>query len=138
MFFLIYVSAAVTWFSPSELRALLDRSRARNAQAGITGMLLYQDGNFMQALEGDESVVRALEARIASDLRHRGMVTVCTGSTEQRQFPDWSMAFHDLGAADLAVPAGYSDFLATPLDSQLFRQEPGRCRELLQVFRQLG
>lgn len=136
MFFLIYVSAAVTWFSPSELRTLLERSRARNAQAGITGMLLYQDGNFMQALEGEESAVRALEACIAVDLRHRGMLTLCTGHTTERQFPDWSMAFHDL-RADAAVPAGYSDFLDTPLDSEVFRRTPGRCRELLQLFRQL-
>ena len=65
MFSLVYVSAAVTWFSDRELRGLLAQCRLSNAQTGITGMLLYKDGNFMQTLEGDERTVRALEARIA-------------------------------------------------------------------------
>ena len=88
MFSLVYVSAAVTWFSDRELRALLAQCRLSNAQTGITGMLLYKDGNFMQALEGEERTVRALEARIAADRRHQGMVTLLSGHTAQRQFSD--------------------------------------------------
>ena len=76
MYFLVYVSAAVTWFSESELRALLTSARFRNEHAGITGMLLYKDGNFMQALEGPEDAVRALYRRIEGDRRHRGLLVL--------------------------------------------------------------
>ncbi len=58
MFFLVYVSSAVRPFSRVDLDDLLATSRANNARVGITGMLLYKDGNFMQVLEGDEEAVR--------------------------------------------------------------------------------
>ena len=137
MFFLVYVSAAVTWFSDAELRVLLARSRAANAAAGITGMLLYKDGNFMQVLEGEESAVLALQERIAADPRHRGMVTIDSGPLAARQFADWSMGFADLGAAADAAPPGYVPFIDLALTDPAFAQGPNRCRELLQVFRQI-
>jgi hypothetical protein len=48
------------------------------------------------------------------------------------------MAFHDLSSGRGAMPAGYSRFLDEPLNSPAFAGEPGRCRDLLQVFRRLG
>jgi len=77
-------------------------------------MLLYKDGNFMQAIEGDEDVVRALHARIALDPRHRGLITLLEGSVPERQFPDWSMGFQNLDAGDAQSVPGYSQFLNTP------------------------
>jgi hypothetical protein len=135
--FIVYVSAAVTWFSPTELRALLASSRAHNERVGITGMLLYKDGNFMQALEGDEAAVRTLQARIEVDRRHHGMLTICDGQTDTRQFAQWSMAFVDLGVPAGDLPAGYSRFFDLPLADPLFTAEPGRCQELLNLFRQI-
>ncbi|MEM7363377.1 MAG: BLUF domain-containing protein, partial [Pseudomonadota bacterium] len=37
--------------------------------AGVTGMLLYHEGSFLQALEGDRAVVEALYERIEEDPR---------------------------------------------------------------------
>jgi hypothetical protein len=138
MFYLVYVSAAVTWFSATELRHLLAGSRARNEKAGITGMLLYKDGNFMQVLEGDETAVRDLLKRISGDLRHRGLLVLCTGYHEKRQFGDWTMGFCDLGDPSSELPAGYSDFLDLPLTDPQFEQAPTRCWELLSMFRQMA
>lgn len=137
MFFLVYVSAAVTWFSNTELRALLVGCRAHNERAGITGILLYKDGNFMQVLEGPESAVLALYARIAGDLRHRGMLTIDSGTAETRQFEGWSMAFHDLSAGAGALPEGYSEFLDLPLTDGAYTGTPSRCQHLLQVFKRI-
>jgi hypothetical protein len=138
MFSLVYVSAAVTWFSEGQLRGLLTQCRARNAQAGITGMLLYKDGNFMQALEGEEAAVRALVERIAADRRHQGMVTLYTGHSEERQFGDWTMGFADLTAPAGDLPEGYSAFLDAPLTAPAFSDPPQRCLDLLRVFRQMN
>jgi hypothetical protein len=137
VFFLVYVSAAQTWFSPTELQALLEASRQRNLAAGITGLLLYKDGNFMQALEGDEPAVRALHAKIVADRRHHGVVTLDSGHSEARQFAQWSMAFVDLHAAPDTLPPGYSDFMNLPLDDPGFQAQTGRCQALLQLFRQM-
>jgi Sensors of blue-light using FAD len=138
VFYLVYVSAAVTWFSEASLRALLADARPRNERAGITGILLYKDGNFMQLLEGDEAAVRALYAGISADPRHCGLVTLESGHSAQRRFATWSMAFVDLNAADGKMPAGYSDYLATPLTSAEFSAAPGRTAQLLQMFSQMG
>ena len=137
MYFLVYVSAAVTWFSESELRALLTSARFRNEHAGITGMLLYKDGNFMQALEGPEDAVRALYRRIEGDRRHRGLLVLDSGAQEARTFLLWSMAFHDLSGGRGEMPGGYSRFMDEPLNALVFVQQPGRCHELLQMFKEL-
>ena len=138
MFSLVYVSAAVTWFSDRELRELLAQCRLSNAQTGITGMLLYKDGNVMQALEGEERTVRALEARIAADRRHQGMVTLHSGHTAERQFSDWTMGFFDLNAPAGDLPAGSTEFLDTPLAVDAFLPAPQRCLDLMHVFRRMN
>ena len=72
---------------------LLEHARRNNEKAGVTGMLLYKDGNFMQVLEGEERVVQALSAKIGRDPRHEKMVTLLEGPLAEREFSDWSMGF---------------------------------------------
>lgn len=135
MFFLIYVSSAVMPFSRSELVELLAKSHENNAALDVSGMLLYKDGNFMQVLEGEEEVVRNLYAKIGLDPRHRGLLIILQGSLEERQFPDWSMGFRDLNAADAISTPGYNEFLNTPLTDEKFSLDPTRSQKLLMVFK---
>jgi hypothetical protein len=62
MFFLIYRSVATIVPSEADLAQLLEHARPANDTRGITGMLLYQNGRYMQLLEGEEAAVRALFA----------------------------------------------------------------------------
>ena len=39
---------------------MLTEARERNQQLGVTGLLLYKDGDFIQLLEGDKATVKAL------------------------------------------------------------------------------
>jgi len=133
--FLVYVSSTITPFSTSELVALLKKAHANNTALGVTGMLLYKDGNVMQVLEGEHDVVRDLYARISHDPRHRGLLTLLQGPLAQRQFPDWSMGFRDLSAADATSIPGYSEFLNTPLTAVEFSSDPTRCQKLLTTFK---
>ncbi len=135
MFYLVYVSSATRPFSGEDLRALLETCRKNNAELGITGMLLYKDGNFMQVLEGDEEAVRGLYARIAADPRHGGEMILQQGFTEGRQFPDWSMGFRDLDSPEVRAEPGYSEFLNTPLTGQEFSGDPSRAQKLLLTFK---
>ena len=64
-------------------------------------MLLYKDGNFMQALEGPDDAVRALFATIRSDERHRGVILLLEQQIEQRSFSDWTMGFQNLSDPSL-------------------------------------
>jgi hypothetical protein len=124
MFFLVYVSSATRPFSGEDLRVLLETCRKNNAELGVTGMLLYKDGNFMQALEGDEGAVRRLYERIAADPRHGGEITLQQGFAEGRQFSDWSMGFRDLDSPEARSDPGYSEFLNAPLTGREFSGDP--------------
>jgi hypothetical protein len=135
MYYLVYVSSAASPFTPAELADLQTRCMARNTMAGITGMLLYKDGNFMQVLEGEEEAVRRVYARIGHDPRHRGLLTLLQGSQDERQFPDWTMGFRDLDSADVRVEPGYSEFLNTPLTGAEFKANPARSQKLLLTFK---
>ena len=134
MFSLVDVSSAIRPFSGEDLRALLAQCRKNNAELGITGMLLYKDGNFMQVLEGDEGAVRGLYERIIADPRHRGEITMQQGFVEERQFPDWSMGFRDLDSPEARADPTYSEFLNAPLTSREFSGEPSLAQKLLLTF----
>jgi len=45
---LVYVSSATAKFSPADLAALLEHSRRKNSATGLSGILLYHNGDFMQ------------------------------------------------------------------------------------------
>ena len=132
---LIYVSSAVQLFSQAELLALLETSRRNNIQAGITGMLLYKDGNFMQAIEGAPVEIRRLHERISRDPRHAGLITLSERRIEQRQFSDWSIGFRNLSDPGLRGVQGYNEFLNTPLTGAEFSGEPSRAEKLLLSFK---
>ena len=64
----IYVSAATQLFSKAELLQLLTLVREKNQRLAVTGMLLYKDGDFIQLLEGEESVVKQVLDKIKGHL----------------------------------------------------------------------
>jgi hypothetical protein len=57
-------------FSNEDLVALLQRSRCNNERLGITGLLLYKDGNIIQVLERPDETVRDLFRTISADPLH--------------------------------------------------------------------
>ena len=134
LFFLTYVSSALKPFTPHQLHELLEHCNRNNRLRDVTGMLLYKDGNFMQVLEGEETMVRKVHATIVDDPRHRGLITLLQGMTPERQFPAWSMGFKDLGA-DLDNPEGYNEFLNVPLTGREFASDPTRAQKLLLAFK---
>ncbi len=93
VFQLIYVSTARGAMGEDTLAHLLAQSRWNNAQRNITGLLIYAGGNFIQALEGDERIVRDLYAKICRDARHDNVRRVLTNHAPCRDFPDWWMAY---------------------------------------------
>ncbi|MDZ7751089.1 MAG: BLUF domain-containing protein [Gammaproteobacteria bacterium] len=135
MYALVYVSSATTLFSEADLVALLAQSREKNAGLGISGMLLYKEGNFMQVLEGEKSAVLGLMDAIQDDPRHHGVIIINQGDAPRRQFGDWSMGFRNLDDPALRATPGYSPFLNTPITGDVFTGDEGRCWELLHLFR---
>jgi hypothetical protein len=136
LFRIAYISAASKSFDPAELREMLKESDARNKEAGITGMLLYKDGQFMQVLEGPGEAVTTTFSRISKDPRHHDIKVLLQGAVQERRFPGWSMAFRDLNLPDHQDVPGFSEFLNTPLTGKEFAGDPDRCEKLLLLFKQ--
>jgi len=134
IFFYVYTSIACRPFSQAELRTLLARSRKRNSQRGLSGMLLYKLGDFMQVLEGEEATVRSLVKIISADPRHSQMIKVLEGHTTERQFPGWYMGFYNLDEDAVKSLPGYTDFINAPLSTGL-SADPTGCQRLLEIFK---
>jgi hypothetical protein len=128
----IYASAAVRDFSAEELTELLKVARGNNARLGITGLLLYVEGNFFQVLEGDPAAVGLIYESIGRDKRHTRVTQIISESISRRAFTEWSMGFLSLSQEQLAEILGAKDFFNWSQSLQPMLN--GRARKLLEAF----
>ena len=89
----MYTSRAYGHVDEAEIDELLETSRSRNYTKGITGALSFGNGSFMQVLEGPETEVIPLYARIIADPRHRDCVILSINLIRDRLFSNWSMGY---------------------------------------------
>ena len=133
---LIYVSTARPHLSETEVADIVQASRRNNARREITGLLVFNGMNFMQALEGPEDVLVPTFRAICSDPRHEGVVTIATKALAEREFPDWSMGYERL---DPDAPERHQLIL---IDERLREKLPERVPEstarLFLSFNSLG
>lgn len=85
------------------VRTIVNASIQNNRLVDVTGFLLAGEGRFLQWLEGPEASVAETYARIAQDRRHEDLTMIADGPTERRNFRDWNMGQHRLGAVDQAL-----------------------------------
>ena len=88
---LVYASRQAVEFDGLRLVSLLYTARDRNGALGITGVLLYSNGLFVQCLEGPPENVDAIYARICLDRRHQELVVLQSIDTDERHFQTWMM-----------------------------------------------
>ena len=136
MYYLIYLSSSVKPMSHDQLSTLLQQCRDNNQKNGITGMLLYQNGNFMQMLEGDNQVILNLYEDIRKDDRHSGFHTVLSGDIYDRNFEDWSMGFFNMDkAGDLPK---YRDYIEENLALRSFEADSQDAYEFMIMFNNIN
>lgn len=111
-FILIYASAQARELDSNELEKILKTARKRNTKMKVTGMLVYQNGSFLQVLEGHRHNVEALFKKIETDSRHTNIVKVLVYYSSDRIFSDWSMGFADVTQEDLESIEGLNDFFS--------------------------
>src|SRR6266446_9555176 len=106
---LMYASRAADSVGHDELSAIIKKSQTHNAEIGVTGVLCFSGGVFLQALEGGRSAVNALYNRIAQDPRHRDVVLLNYDEVSERRFAGWSMGSVSLARMNPAVLLKYSE-----------------------------
>ena len=95
MFALVYRSKAIPGFGRVQIQEMLKKARLYNSEQGITGCLLFHEGEFLQYLEGNQIRVLRLFDRIKNDPRHTDMELISHGERPERWFKNWEMAFED-------------------------------------------
>lgn len=93
---LVYVSEAARRFTLEEVEAIRNRSAELNAMVGITGVLLYGKGHFMQLLEGELHHLNRTYSRILVDPRHTRIQQLMFHPVRVRCFDDWAMRLINL------------------------------------------
>lgn len=86
---LIYVSQQTIRLSDSQFLALFDKSQARNASLGISGMLVRSKTRYFQILEGENCTVESLYESIKNDKRHNNLTLLTRQSITSRHFDSW-------------------------------------------------
>ena len=129
---LIYASAATRNFSHAELIALLVKARPNNTTLGITGMMLYHAGSFIQVLEGEEGPVKTLFSAIGKDKRHTNVKIIFSDTIDEREFSDWSMGFFNTEDNN-TLPDGFLNY-ASEVKARTINKT--RAKKVLKMFQE--
>ncbi|MCJ2139398.1 BLUF domain-containing protein [Methylobacterium sp. E-066] len=96
LFRLVYRSRSAIKGTREDVRQAIDAilavSRRRNAEAGVTGALMFTRLFFVQALEGPTAAIEAIFDRICCDLRHTSVEVVECGPVLEPAFGEWPMS----------------------------------------------
>ncbi|MFM6996559.1 MAG: BLUF domain-containing protein [Limnohabitans sp.] len=105
---LLYASRAVDP-RPEVIEAILAQSRQFNPSSGITGILVYGGGIFLQAIEGGRMAVSDLYSHIQRDERHKDVVLLQYEEITERRFGGWSMGLVDVSRVNTNILLKYSE-----------------------------
>jgi hypothetical protein len=132
------MSTAQILFTPARIEELLHQSRVNNTREGITGLLIFRDGTFMQVLEGPQEAVERLYRKVKADERHYAVVTLFEGPITERRFPRWAMDFRNLRDPDVRKLPGFNEFDGVTFHPGELTTDPGLAFRLLKVFQEPG
>jgi len=105
---LLYCSRAVD-ASEHAIEAILREGREHNQACGITGILCYGDGVFLQCIEGGRMQVNELYASIQKDARHKDVALLHYDEISERRFGGWSMGQVNISKLNHSTLLKYSE-----------------------------
>ena len=127
---IVYISAATSDFREDDLDAMLATARRNNGASGITGMLLYAEGAFIQVLEGETEALDTTMERIRRNPLHRHILEIHRAEISERSFSGWAMGCRKGKPAE-----GEGEFWLSAENLQA-RISPSAGREVLALLRQ--
>lgn len=100
----MHMIAYVSDYVPSENAVSTDlnnievTAKIHNQKVAIKGVLFYQNGSFLQVIEGLENDLRNLMMSIEADPRHTNLEYLIDSQVASLSFSDWNMDVFHLGA----------------------------------------
>jgi methylmalonyl-CoA mutase cobalamin-binding subunit len=114
---LIYRSEATQNFDSGRFDQIMDVAVARNAREGLTGTLVYDQGRFMQWLEGPQEALDRVLGSIRVDSRHTGLEVLRARPIRERAFSDWRMRLAVRRSQPFRLPPGTFEASDAPIDA---------------------
>lgn len=105
---LLYASRAVD-INPDAIETILSQSRLHNPECGITGILCYGGGIFLQAIEGGRMAVSELYGHIQRDPRHKDVVLLHYEEISERRFGGWTMGQVNMSKINTSILLKYAE-----------------------------
>ena len=119
-------------FDRAMLAGILIGARHNNARDDITGALICRHDLYLQLIEGADTAIDALYARIVRDDRHSDVHLLFSDTVEQRMFPEWSMLDDEMPSMSWSpaeVSAGALEAAPTATLRGIFERVAAAARE---------
>jgi hypothetical protein len=94
---------------PEVIEDILSQSRQCNPSSGITGILCFGGGIFLQAIEGGRLAVSELYNHIQRDSRHKDVVLLQYEEITERRFGGWTMGQVNVSRINTTILLKYSE-----------------------------
>lgn len=108
LYSICYVSSANN-LSANSLEKLFFETEQNNSRLNMSGLLIYNNGNFLQILEGENVHINNLFSKIKKDDRHRSIIKLIDTPIEERVFDNYNVGF--LIVNDLKKQKTLEDYL---------------------------
>lgn len=95
--------------APASMEQILEQSRRKNPQAGITGILCDSGELFIQVLEGGRDEVCELYNTIVRDPRHDRVRILAYEEIGERRFGGWTMGHVSIDKVNPALLLKYAE-----------------------------
>ena len=105
---LLYASRAVDPAAVA-IDEILAKARQGNPSSGITGILCYGGGIFLQAIEGGRLAVSELYGHIQRDARHKDVVLLHYEEISERRFSGWTMGQVNMSKINASILLKYAE-----------------------------
>jgi hypothetical protein len=105
---LLYASRAVDT-RPEAIESILQQSREHNPSTGVTGVLCYGGGIFLQAIEGGRMAISDLYGHIQRDVRHKDVVLLHYEEILERRFAGWTMGEVNMTRINASILLKYAE-----------------------------
>lgn len=105
---LLYASRALDT-SPDAIESILHQSRDHNPSTGVTGVLCYGGGIFLQAIEGGRMAISELYGHIQRDPRHKDVVLLQYEEISERRFSGWTMGEVNMNRINASILLKYAE-----------------------------
>jgi hypothetical protein len=96
-----YSSKAAEGLEKEALEGIYNKTYTNNSLRNVTGILLFELGNFFQVLEGDKDIIMPLyENKIKNDPRHHSIFEIINRPKQKALFSNYSTDFNIVRTAE--------------------------------------